>query len=378
MTLFSQTSILGCLLVTFSFSQEAFGHGYVSSPRSRQWVAEQDGRYSGGASTLPKKEDCAHCANTKAADGFCGIVKDRDYDHPKDAAGNPLQPSAQAIYTEGQIIEVDVTFSTNHQGHYVLFGCPDFFNPTRSCFDQYPLEFMEDVSVETFGTSQNAPKDGNYPERGYVNPFDMKTRMKFKLPPGLTGDLVLLQWHWVTGNSCRSVGYEDYSWPSGWEPDGMSPCPTYENLSPIGAGNPEQFWSCSEVRINEGGPTPPSPATSSPTKAPVSTTVTSSPASSQVITLSPTVEIASSPTPAPIQSTPSGNGCCSQNYKDCVNNVNWCGTTEAECSGCGQNWLPNGAGQNCMARWADCTNNRNGCCDGLSCKGNQSYGQCLV
>lgn len=100
--------------------------------------------------------------------------------------------------------------------------------------------------METFGTDANAPKDPNFPERGYVNPNASQTRMRFKLPQGLTGDLVLLQWHWVTGNSCRSAGYDDYPFPSGWESSNMGPCPTYDNLSNIGAGQPEQFWNCIE------------------------------------------------------------------------------------------------------------------------------------
>ena len=65
-----------------------------------------------------------------------------------------------------------------------------------------------------------------------------------------------------------------------------------------------------------------------------------------------------------------GQGCCSQNFKDCIN---WCGTTEAQCSACGgiKAWLPNGAASSCLARWSACTNEPNGCCDGLECKGNQ-------
>jgi hypothetical protein len=70
--------------------------------------------------------------------------------------------------------------------------------------------------------------------------------MRFKLPSGLTGDKITLQWHWVTGNSCMSAGYDDYAWPPGWEKGGMGPCPDEDNLSPTGVGQPEQFWNCVE------------------------------------------------------------------------------------------------------------------------------------
>lgn len=61
-------------------------------------------------------------------------------------------------------------------------------------------------------------------------------------------------------------------------------------------------------------------------------------------------------------------GCCSQNYKDCIT---WCGSTKAECNNCGDKvWLPDGALSLCSARWSECTNNLQSCCDGLSCQGN--------
>lgn len=202
--------------------------------------------WSGGADTLPAKENCPSCANTKTADGFCGIVDNRDYDNPLDKAGNPLVPKAQAIYTEGQIIDMEFVFTANHNGHHVTYACPDFDNPTKECFKKYPLEFVEDISVEAYGTDANAPKDPNFPSRGYVNPGASHTKMRFKLPVGLTGDLVLLQWHWVTGNSCRSAGYDTYPFPSGWNPSNMGPCPDDDDLSPIGVGQPEQFWNCME------------------------------------------------------------------------------------------------------------------------------------
>jgi len=356
----------------------------MTTPRSRQWVAAEDGEWSGGAGTLPEKESCPHCANTKTADGFCGIVDSRDYDNPKDANGDPLQPQAQAVYVEGQIIETEIFFSTNHRGHHVLFGCPDFHNPSKECFQQHPLEFVDDLSMETFGTDANAPKDPNYPERGYVNFSAQRTRMRFKLPQGLTGDLVLLQWHWVTGNSCRSAGYDEYPFPSGWESGNLDACPTYENLSNTGAGQPEQFWNCIEVKIVPGGPPSPTSSqpsmeeTSFPSAAPISSTVeTSSPSAAPI---SSTVET-SSPSVAPSDIPPvsSGDGCCSQNFRNC--DAAWCGDTEDSCNlscgGEGKIWLPNGALTSCKGKWSACTNDVNGCCAPAVCTGGRYYRQCL-
>jgi hypothetical protein len=69
----------------------------------------------------------------------------------------------------------------------------------------------------TFVSGQGANFDPNYPERAYI-PLSSgywNYTYKFKFPDGLSGDLVLLQWHYVTANSCTPSGYKEYNWPSG-------------------------------------------------------------------------------------------------------------------------------------------------------------------
>jgi len=344
------------------------GHGYLASPRSRQLVAAEDGDW-GGSANLPEKENCPSCANIKNANGFCGKVQTRDYDFPKTGDGSPLPPTAQAEYVEGQYVDMEFVFTANHNGHHITYACPDFDNPTQACFEQYPLEYVEDLSVEAYGTSYNAPKDENFPSRAYVNPAASKTKMRFKLPEGLHGDpandnLVLLQWHWVTGNSCRSEGYDDYNFPPGWSPDNMGPCPP---LSDTGVDvPPEQFWNCAEVKIVSSAPTTPAP-TGAPTTA------------SPTISAKPTSVTPAPVTPAPVTPAPTGgNGCCSQNYKDC--DATWCGDTKEKCLSCGtsgdKTWLPNGPVTGCIARFGDCTSDVDGCCAPSSCIGNEYYRQC--
>jgi len=196
--------------------------------------------------TLPEREDRPDSAKKKNAHGFCGIIDNRDYDNPLDQSGNLIVPQPQAIYTEGQIIDMEFVYTINHNGHHVTYACPDFENPTTECFLNHPLEFIEDTSMEAYGTNANAPKDPNYPERGYVNPGASQTKMRFKLPEGLTGDLILLQWHWVTGNSCRSAGYQNYPYPAGWAPSSTDACPDRDDLDPTGAGRIQQYWNCME------------------------------------------------------------------------------------------------------------------------------------
>ena len=134
---------------------------------------------------------------------------------------------------------------------------------------------------------------------------------------------------------------------------------------------PEQFFNCASVSIKSASPTI-SPAPTTPYVPP------------------PTVMPANIPTPAPgtmpVQGPvqmptwggPGGPGCCSLDFKTCVT---WCGVDQNGCETCGNNevvWLVDGAPNNsCMAKYADCTSNSNGCCPGLTCvKDSQYYSQC--
>jgi len=80
---------------------------------------------------------------------------------------------------------------------------------TQACFDSNPLEFVSD---ELYGAQPHSA----YPGRAYIplkkHPDLMNQMMqlgngnypfhhKFKLPAGLRGDLVLLQWYYLTANS---------------------------------------------------------------------------------------------------------------------------------------------------------------------------------
>merc|ERR1712151_1298056 len=143
--------------------------------------------------------------------------------------------------------------------------------------DQHPLEFVQDVF-------HGAPPDPNYPERAYIPLSSHSTQKdganylykhRYKLPENLSGDIVLIQWHYVTANSCRPEGYDNYIFPAGFDPGNLSPCGP---LPEDGDGVPEQFWNCVEVTISSD---------SSPTQPPV-TTPTDSPVLTTAPTMSPT------------------------------------------------------------------------------------------
>ena len=115
---------------------------------------------------------------------------------------------------------------------------------------------------------------------------DYLYRHKYRLPANLSGDIVLIQWHYVTANSCLPEGYDQYTFPQGFDPGSLSTCGP---LPPDGDGVPEQFWNCIEVKIASTSPTTP---ISTPTSSPVVT-----PTNSPVAT--PTSSPVSTPTMSP-------------------------------------------------------------------------------
>lgn len=194
--------------------------------------------------TYPK-ESCPHCANRG---GVCGNTGGGHvYDIPTNVNGGVVPANPQATYSQGQEIELDLVLTAHHKGHFEFNACPlsDATQaPTTSCFQQYPLEFVSDPLY-------GAVKDVNYPNRAYIAPstlpglltdssgvFGTLYRFRMKLPSNVSGDLVALQWHYKTANSCIYDGYTSYPFPSHWGRmlTGTGACPA--NLDPTGATGP--------------------------------------------------------------------------------------------------------------------------------------------
>lgn len=232
----------------------------------------------------------------------------------------PADPQAQ--YSQGQIIDVDVVLTAHHKGHFEFFACPIDYGdiPPGDCFEQYPLEFVEDPLY-------GAPQDVNYPERAYIAPRGVALtdntgvagdfyRFRLKLPASLSGDLVLLQWHYKTANSCVFTGYDEYPFPAAWG-NMRSNLGLCGPIPEDGRGVPEQFWNCAEISIAAGPVTPTTPA---PVPAP-------SP---------PTNPYTTAPIPSPDFNGGCGdgivgNGICSNPFL-CCSSHGFCGTTDAYCN----------------------------------------------
>lgn len=249
------------------------GHGYLTSPRSRNLLAYQETVWWPQTENDPEPETCPHCLNRGGSSGRCGVSGmgggggngvERNYDTPKNALGGPMPTNIQAEYVQGQNIVLDVTLTAHHKGHFVFSACPisppHNKIPTQECFDQHKLTFVSDLI-------HNANYDPRYPERAYLAPVSdaenyvldlgatkgvMDYSFNMLLPKDLYGDVVLIQWYYLTANSCYHEGYQEYNWPSEWHINDATSSGKCGTISSDGNGVPEQFWNCAEVRILQG------------------------------------------------------------------------------------------------------------------------------
>lgn len=325
-------------------------HGYLKSPRSRNFVASQDGVSFGGSVSDPKPEYCPHCLNRGGPLAACGIVDDRNYDLPPNAIGGTMPPNIQGTYNVGSELEVDVVLTAHHMGHFEFYACPISPNqiPTQACFKSNPVKVVRDVLY-------GAPPDTSYPNRAYIPPLTYPGIINFtggnvpgtlyryviQLPENLQGDLVLLQWYYLTANSCIHPGYNSYPFPTVWGgnlPGPTGPCNVDD--SDGGSGTPERFWNCAEIKVISSGPVPkttsaPLPAPSPPITNPPYPVVVPSPVNAPMTPIVP-VQVPSKtvPTPTSLVGTcgggTTGNGICTNNAL-CCSKWGYCGSTNDYC-----------------------------------------------
>ena len=122
------------------------GHGYLKTPRSRNWFAREDGvPKSSTQSGKPEQDFCPHCLNTKLSSNLCGESDVATlYDNWNDVNGDPMPWISQSIYTEGEEITVEAVLTTNHAGHMDMYLCPDGNESTQECLWANPATFVRD------------------------------------------------------------------------------------------------------------------------------------------------------------------------------------------------------------------------------------------
>jgi len=212
------------LLLT-SFFTIVSGHGSVRDPPARNVLANSD--------------DCPDCLNaggvsvmyngvrSKARYGVCGDPWNAKKDH--EAGGKFARGKISRTYKSGSTITLKLSFSANHQGmmQFSICDLPDKrMSPseersltTQRCFNKNVLRRADNKGVYSF-------LKGN----------EDKLIVKYKLPKGVKCKKCVLQWKWVTGNSCCPGNT-----PKKYCGPGVSKCFQYTV--------PETWYNCADIRI---------------------------------------------------------------------------------------------------------------------------------
>ena len=262
------------LVFVYTFTAQARGHGYLKSPKARNVVANSD--YcpqclaAGGPSSVSSG---ANWPNGKH--GVCGDPYSQPQPRNHEAGGKYYGGGAsQATYTEGQVIDINVYLTAYHKGDFTFRICKidgvtvedESRQLDDACLDEHVLKQADVPGAQR-------PGEARYFIGPSSNNWDYKLR--YQLPKGLTCDgktsRCVMQWWWVTGNSCDPPNTPaEYGTPS---------------LGVCGTGAyPEEFWNCADITILPSGafsgskrspkplplPSPPAKASPSPSPKPKS------------------------------------------------------------------------------------------------------------
>jgi hypothetical protein len=151
-TMKSSASILSYAMVHLLLLQLVdfvTAHGYLSTPRSRNYAAWLQNDWSDTSTnfSLPQLEDCPHCLNLGGIIARCGY-NGRNYDKPLNRDGKRMPFVTQATYVEGSEIDIETTILAYHKGHFEFKVCAlESSNDVadQDCFDRHPLTFVQDM-----------------------------------------------------------------------------------------------------------------------------------------------------------------------------------------------------------------------------------------
>jgi hypothetical protein len=115
--------LVSIFLTILSFLDLVQGHGHLTTPRSRNWVAspQQEGTWN-SIPGVPAAESCPHCLNRKLPDRLCGIGNAGDYDEWLDSSGVPMTWQSQGVLRLGEEFDVTAFLDTNHAGRCRVSG----------------------------------------------------------------------------------------------------------------------------------------------------------------------------------------------------------------------------------------------------------------
>ena len=88
------------------------GHGYLASPRSRNFYAHEMTSWTSITADDPQPETEPQSLNQGT---LCGSTGSHDYNRPRNALGGSMQTNIQATWKTGQEVVVDVVLTAHHK-----------------------------------------------------------------------------------------------------------------------------------------------------------------------------------------------------------------------------------------------------------------------
>lgn len=255
------------------------GHAYLANPAGRN------------AKYMHTQGFYDEMSLNRIGTGLCGGQRPDD-PRFQVAPINPTDPQAgifakgeiAATYTEGQVIPIQIHMSTAHWGRFELRLCPlsgagslvtenKEFSEACLANPKHQL-LLAPVAIQPGLSDMSKPEKYYYFTRPDQMASDVYT--KFVLPDGVTCERCVLQWRWVTGNSCWAPG-TNVSWVNSYSPN-LPACQAGNYLDP-NALPPEKFWNCADIRIRRasGAQSPSPPPFKAPPKSPPPPVGTKSP-----------------------------------------------------------------------------------------------------
>jgi hypothetical protein len=194
-----------------------------------------------------------------SAHGLAGDPVTEKQPRSHEAGGVYYQPGMFTSYIQGQVMEVEVTTSTNHKGRFGLRIC-NVSGGYDTAPEREAEELTEDCFDENILVQANVHKAQRRGERFYYmgmgDPEWSTYRAYYQLPEDLVCDGVdshcVLQWYWMTFHRCESANApEKYT-------RGLVRCEDHDADPPY----PEEFWNVADILILPPGSPRKSPASS--------------------------------------------------------------------------------------------------------------------
>jgi len=216
---------------------------------------------------LARDNSCPQCLNAGTTDsvsakktlrwpegrhGLCGDSYDGESaPRPHEAGGIYYKKGVYTSYVQGQVIDIDILTTTNHNGKFGFRICKvsggfdsaaenEQKELSEECFDQHVLQQANVAGSQSPGTRWFYTTPGD-PEITTYN-------LHYQLPEDLVCDgqesHCVLQWYWLTLQSC---GFSDF--PEKY----VRKDATYLDCSVDGSPYPEEFWNCADIVIQKPG-----------------------------------------------------------------------------------------------------------------------------